>query len=214
VSMGMLRRSGGRHDATCTSADMAHLTLVHGIGNRPERDVLLEQWRVALPDDGVDLNGMGVTCSMVYWADFLCYKLASPGAAHEASEMELEQSVDAEDADFDLVTRGAARGAGLLRASGSRGRARGGDPGAGGGTRSDRAGVSVGGGAAAVLAQVAADAGAAARRPPCRGFLRPRLRNQGGSYAANEAISLPAIEACLRRRPLAPDGPTTDGGPG
>jgi hypothetical protein len=46
------------------------------------------------------------------------------------------------------------------------------------------------------------------------GFLRPRLRNQGGSYAANEAISLPAIEACLRRRPLAPDGPTTDGGPG
>jgi hypothetical protein len=32
VSVGMLRRSGGRHDATCTSADMAHLTLVHGIG--------------------------------------------------------------------------------------------------------------------------------------------------------------------------------------
>jgi hypothetical protein len=58
---------------------MAQLTLVHGIGNRPERDVLLEQWRVALPDDGVDLNGMGVTCSMVYWADFLYYKLASPG---------------------------------------------------------------------------------------------------------------------------------------
>jgi hypothetical protein len=46
------------------------------------------------------------------------------------------------------------------------------------------------------------------------GFDRPRLRNQGGSYAANEAISLPAIAAGLRRRPPAPDGPTTDGGPG
>ncbi len=47
-----------------------------------------------------------------------------------------------------------------------------------------------------------------------RGFDRPRLRKQGGSYAADEAISLPAIEAGLRRRPPAPDGPTTDGGPG
>ena len=46
------------------------------------------------------------------------------------------------------------------------------------------------------------------------GFDRPRLRNQGGSYAANEAISLPAIEAGLRRRRPAPDGPITDGGPG
>jgi hypothetical protein len=46
------------------------------------------------------------------------------------------------------------------------------------------------------------------------GLLRPRLRNRGSSYAANEAISLPAIEAGLRKRPPAPDGPTTDGGPG
>jgi hypothetical protein len=193
---------------------MAQLTLVHGIGNRPERDVLLEQWRVALPDDGVDLNGMGVTCSMVYWADFLCYKLASPGAAHEASEMELEQSVDAEDADFDLVTRGAARGAGLLRASGSRGRARGGDPGAGGGTRSDPAGVSVGGGAAAVLAQVAADAGAAARRPPCRGVSPAAAAQPGRLVRGQRGDLVTGNRGRLRRRPPAPDGPTTDGGPG
>jgi V8-like Glu-specific endopeptidase len=46
------------------------------------------------------------------------------------------------------------------------------------------------------------------------GFDRPRLRNQGGSYAANEAISLPAIEVGIRRRPPAPDQPTTYGGPG
>jgi hypothetical protein len=59
---------------------MAHLTFVHGIGNKPERDVLLEQWRIALlDDDGVDLDGIGVRCSMVYWADFLYDKPASPG---------------------------------------------------------------------------------------------------------------------------------------
>ena len=80
---------------------MPHVTFVHGIGNKPERDVLLEQWRVALlDDDGVDLDGIGVTCSMVYWADLLYERHASLGAAHEASEMELEQSVDAEDADM------------------------------------------------------------------------------------------------------------------
>lgn len=85
---------------------MSHVTFVHGIGNKPERDVLVEQWRVALlDDDGVDLDGMGVTCSMVYWADFLYDKPASPGAAHEASEMELEQSVDAEDADLTWLLR-------------------------------------------------------------------------------------------------------------
>jgi len=37
----MLRRSGKRHDAPCTSADKAHLTFAHGIGNKSERDVLL-----------------------------------------------------------------------------------------------------------------------------------------------------------------------------
>ena len=47
-----------------------------------------------------------------------------------------------------------------------------------------------------------------------KGFDRPPLRNQGNSHAANEAISLPAIEADLGRRPPAPDWPTTDGGPG
>ena len=194
---------------------MAHRTFVHGIGNKPQLDVLLDQWQIALlDDDGVDLDDMGVMCSMVYWADFLYDKPASPGVAHEASEMELEQSVDAGERGFDLVTRGAARGAGLGRASGSRGQARGGDPGAGGGTRSDHAGVSAGG-------------------VPLPSWLKRRLMRvlrrdvhhaggltgrgcatQGGLYAANEAISLPAIEAGLRRRPPAPDRPTTDGGPG
>ena len=42
------------------------------------------------------------------------------------------------------------------------------------------------------------------------GVDRPRLRNQGGSYAANEAISFLAIEAGLRRHAPAPDELTGD----
>lgn len=80
---------------------MPHVTFVHGIGNKPEPDVLLEQWRVALSDDdGVDLDALDVTSSMAYWADLLYDRPAAPGAAHEATAFELEQSVDAEDADM------------------------------------------------------------------------------------------------------------------
>lgn len=154
--------------------------------------MLLEQWQIApLDDDGVDLDGIGVMCSMVYWADFLYDKPASLGAAHEAREMELEQSVDAEDADLtwlleapdeapDPIVSGSALEAVPLPSWLMRRLMR-------------------------VLLRDVLHAG---------GFDRPRLRNQGGSYVANEAISLPAIEAGLRRRPPAPDWPTTDGGPG
>ncbi|MDQ4093459.1 MAG: lipase family protein [Actinomycetota bacterium] len=76
------------------------MTFVHGIGNKPERADLLEQWRVALfDDDGVDLAAMGVTSSMVYWADMLYEAPASRGG-HESTVLELEQSVDAEDVDL------------------------------------------------------------------------------------------------------------------
>jgi len=77
------------------------VTFVHGIGNKPERKDLLEQWRVALvDDDGVDLAAMGVTSSMVYWADVLYEAPALRGSGHESTALELEQSVDAEDDDL------------------------------------------------------------------------------------------------------------------
>ncbi len=80
---------------------MGHVTFVHGIGNKPERNELLEQWRVALvDDDGVDLTAMGVTSSMVYWADMLYEAPALRGSGHESTALELEHSVDAEDADL------------------------------------------------------------------------------------------------------------------
>jgi hypothetical protein len=80
---------------------MGHVTFLHGIGNKPAPEDLLERWRVALfDDDGVDLVGMGVTFSMVYWADMLYAEPAPAETAHESTVLELEQSVDAEDADF------------------------------------------------------------------------------------------------------------------
>jgi len=80
---------------------MGHVTFVHGIGNKPPPDVLLEQWRVALlDDDGVDLDGLGVTSSMVYWADLLYERPAPAAAATESSALELEQAVSSEDADL------------------------------------------------------------------------------------------------------------------
>jgi hypothetical protein len=80
---------------------MGHITFVHGIANKPERDVLLEQWRVALYDnDGVDLDDLDVTSSMVYWADLLYANPAPPGGMHESAELELQRTTDPGDADM------------------------------------------------------------------------------------------------------------------
>ena len=63
---------------------MAHVTFIHGIGNKPEKDKLLEIWQRVLAEKlGIDLNGEGVTSSLVYWADVL-YAAPDPDiAAHE-----------------------------------------------------------------------------------------------------------------------------------
>jgi hypothetical protein len=80
---------------------LAHITFVHGIGNKPRPDVLLEQWRVALLDDaGLDLDALGVTTSMAYWADVLYAEPAPDEAATESTALELEASVTPEDDDL------------------------------------------------------------------------------------------------------------------
>lgn len=52
---------------------MAHVTFIHGIDNKPAADVLHQQWLTFLADDpnGLDLATLGVSSSMVYWADVL-----------------------------------------------------------------------------------------------------------------------------------------------
>lgn len=80
---------------------MGHITFIHGIANKPDRELLLGQWRVALyDDDGLDLDALGVTTSMVYWADMLYPEPAPVEAAREATTLGLEQSASPTDADL------------------------------------------------------------------------------------------------------------------
>lgn len=56
---------------------MPHVTFIHGISNKPEAEKLKQIWLDALASDnshdtnGIDLGAMGVTTSMIYWADVL-----------------------------------------------------------------------------------------------------------------------------------------------
>jgi hypothetical protein len=80
---------------------MAHITFIHGIGNKPRSEELLHQWRVALLDDGgLDLDALGVTTSMAYWADILYPAPARPEAAQESTPLELQEAATPQDADL------------------------------------------------------------------------------------------------------------------
>lgn len=96
-----MSRLGSPGDKSPKEDRLGHVTFVHGIANKPERDVLLAQWRVALlDDDGLDLDAMGVTASMVYWADILYGMPAPVGGVQESAELELAAAVCADDADM------------------------------------------------------------------------------------------------------------------
>jgi hypothetical protein len=71
---------------------MAHVTFIHGIGNKPPHDQLIDIWCRSLADrDGLDLGTEGVSCSMVYWADALyATPLELPVAERFTGEAALE----------------------------------------------------------------------------------------------------------------------------
>ncbi len=69
---------------------MGHVTFVHGIGNKPAPDVLLDRWERSLAeDDGIDLGTLGITSRMVYWADVLY-----PEPVHEELEATSDLPLD------------------------------------------------------------------------------------------------------------------------
>ncbi len=71
------------------------MTFVHGIGNKPPPEDQLRQWRTALLlNDGLDLDDLGVTSSMVYWAGVLYEGFAEVAAGNESNELELSQLFD------------------------------------------------------------------------------------------------------------------------
>lgn len=81
---------------------MPHVTFVHGIGNKPEPDDLLRIWRDALATapESLPLGDLGVSSSMVYWADLL---YAAPEPDSSAFEGVREDTVEAIDAGGDAA---------------------------------------------------------------------------------------------------------------
>lgn len=75
---------------------MAHVTFIHGIANKPPMADLLRLWREALANaaDPLPLGDLGVTSSLVYWADLFYEKPDENLSAHEGV---LENSAEAVD---------------------------------------------------------------------------------------------------------------------
>ena len=76
---------------------MAHVTFIHGIGNKPPPAALLRMWREAVAEaaEPLPLGDKGVTSSLVYWADLMYANPDQDLAAHEGV---LENSAEAVDA--------------------------------------------------------------------------------------------------------------------
>ena len=66
---------------------MAHVTFIHGIANKPPADNLLKIWRRALADaaDPLPLGDLGVTTSLIYWADLMYDKPEDDASAEESA---------------------------------------------------------------------------------------------------------------------------------
>ena len=95
------RRAGVRKGLARLEHPLGHVTFVHGIGNKPEPSVLLEHWRAALlDDDGIDLASLGVSSSLVYWADVLYPQPLVDASGDESALLELAPMVDAAPSDL------------------------------------------------------------------------------------------------------------------
>jgi hypothetical protein len=75
---------------------MAHVTFIHGIANKPPESDLLRIWRDALANSGdpLPLGDLGVSTSLVYWADLLYEKPDTDVSAHEGVLENTAQAVD------------------------------------------------------------------------------------------------------------------------
>lgn len=69
---------------------LVHVTFIHGLANKPAPKVLERIWLDALKestpeDEGFDLHAVGVSTSIVYWAD-LFYETPIPASEYECYE--------------------------------------------------------------------------------------------------------------------------------
>jgi hypothetical protein len=91
---------------------MPHITFIHGISNKPPADKLLRIWQDSLaadrPDNnpGVDLSTIGVTSSMVYWADVMYDQPIQDQTLESAGDLESNDIVAKQQAkDVDMSWR-------------------------------------------------------------------------------------------------------------
>lgn len=74
---------------------MAHVTMIHGIANKPRTEQLLAGWERALAGEaGLDLATEGITSSMVYWADVMYNEPGEASQMHESTGADVMTSVD------------------------------------------------------------------------------------------------------------------------
>ncbi len=75
---------------------MPHVTFIHGIANKPAADDLLRIWREAIADAAVPLplGDLGVSSSMVYWADLLYEKPEDDLSAYEGVLENTAEAID------------------------------------------------------------------------------------------------------------------------
>ena len=75
---------------------MAHVTFIHGIANKPPADDLLQIWRRAVAEaaEPLPLGDLGVTSSIVYWADLLYGAPVEDVSAFEAALENTAEVVD------------------------------------------------------------------------------------------------------------------------
>jgi hypothetical protein len=72
---------------------MAHVTFIHGIGNKPTSEDLLQSWQRTLAAHDLNLSVMGISSSMAYWADFLYPSPVAREADFESAEAVDDASV-------------------------------------------------------------------------------------------------------------------------
>ena len=76
---------------------MAHVTFIHGISNKPPADDLLRIWRRAVAEaaEPLPLGDLGVTSSLVYWADLLYGAPVEDLSGYEGTQENTAEAVDA-----------------------------------------------------------------------------------------------------------------------
>ena len=75
---------------------MAHVTFIHGIANKPPAPELLRIWRntIANASDPLPLGDLGVSSSLVYWADLLYEQPETDLSAYEGVLENTAEAID------------------------------------------------------------------------------------------------------------------------